>query len=496
MATRAQLLQGARTAADSGNMELAQELARRAQAMPAEEAPAQQQPSGPPVGTGTVLAPEPEPVDNRPSWERDPEGFARRVEEEKAAIAKQYDPTKGQTFGRNALQGAGRSADKLQRGVRQLWNYATGDDEEARQLEQEEAQSRELDKPLMHTGGGNVGYYGTEAAMTLLPATKLAKANAVVKGGRAALALGEAGLGAAQGFVQPTTADESHLTNAGIGGAFGFAMPYIPGVAAAANRGLARIPLFGKPSLMMLEMADRQAGRAAKKVAQEASFANQAAGREAKAAVLRQKAEEKAANLAAKELATATRQRANAVIENQVGRNSGMMTVTDDFAKRLQSLSRHYGDQLPESFHRGVAQINVPGTTARVPYQAVQQMKSDLGTAARAASANRQANSSVLHRAEREVMEGMLATMPQRKANLLRTAYRESASGTSQAARRGVRRPVTPGPVQVPVQAPARGQQLLDNVLDYTKGMPAAFKRQLARRLGYEVYPKDDEEGE
>lgn len=479
MATRAELMQALRNADAAGDTEAASRFAAMIQALPAEGMPAPQEPAAP-------------PPDTRPSWEQDPEGFAQRVEAEKASLQEQYDPTKGQSFGRNVLQGTGRAFSGMGRGVQQLWNYATGDEEDTKRLQQEEAQARGLDEALMGTGGGKVGYYGTEAGLTLLPATKIAKLPAVVKGGRAALAASEAGLGAIQGGMQATTEGESHLSNAGIGATIGAALPYVKPLAGAADKVLARVPIIGKGSLMMREIADRQAGRASREAAQAASLANQAAGREFKAAALRQKAEEKAANLAAKETAAATRDRAKQVIENQVGRNSGLMPVSEDFAKRMASLSRHYGDELPESFHRGVAQINVPGASAKVPYQAVAQMKSDLGAAAREASRAGK-SPSALHRAEREVAEGMLETMPQRRANLLRTAYGEYASGASQSARRGVKRPVTPGPVQVPVQGPGRGQQVMNQVLDYTRGMPAALRRQLARNLVYGVYPKDEE---
>ena len=486
MATRAELMQALRDADAAGDTEATAAITRLIQAQ--EAAPQQ------PVGEGTVLAPKAEPY--MPSWERDPEEFERRRQAAVEESNEQYSPTKGQSFGQNVLQGTGRAFDKMGGGVRQLWNYATGDEEEYARLQKEEEQQRALDDPLMSTGGGKVGYYGTEAGMALLPASKLAKIPAVARGGRAALAASEAGLGAVQGALQPTVEGESHGTNAAIGGTIGAALPYVKPAAAALNRGVARLPLVGAGSRQMLEMSDRAAGRAAKEAAQKASLANQEANRQFKAAALRQKAEEKAANLAAKEMAAATRQRAAQVIENQTGRLSGTMPVSQDFAKRMASLSRHYGEELPESFHRAARQVNVPGmVNVRVPYQAVAQLKSDLGSAARAASASRQ-SASALHKAEREVAQGMLETLPKRRAAALRTAYSEYGSGVSASARRGVKKPpVTPGPVQVPIPVPGRGQAAMQNMMDYTKGMPAVLRRQLLRNVAYDLYP-NEEQGE
>ncbi len=110
------------------------------------------------------------------------------------------DPTG--SFGQNALAGAGKAFSDLGRGVKQVFganNQAEIDD------------SRQLDKPLMATGGGVTGNIAGNVAATL-PAMAIPGVNGVVGG---------AALGAGLGAAQPVATGESRGENMAIGAAGG-----------------------------------------------------------------------------------------------------------------------------------------------------------------------------------------------------------------------------------------------------------------------------------
>lgn len=99
----------------------------------------------------------------------------------------------------------------------------------AEQTNQDVAQSKNLDKPLMETIAGKVGYAGGQIAATMLPlaaAGKLAPAGSTIAKGASALlnpsSYGAAAAsGAVQGALQPVSGDESRLENTLVGGAVG-----------------------------------------------------------------------------------------------------------------------------------------------------------------------------------------------------------------------------------------------------------------------------------
>lgn len=126
------------------------------------------------------------------------------------------------------MAGVGESAVNSGRSLRQMAAYLTGNTDWQNQLDQEEAQARQLDAPLNATTGGSAGRISGEAAQMLLPAGELTKAAQLYKMGTLGVMGAGAAAGAVQGALQPTTGDESRgmnvLGNAAVGGA----IPIVP----------------------------------------------------------------------------------------------------------------------------------------------------------------------------------------------------------------------------------------------------------------------------
>ena len=106
--------------------------------------------------------------------------------------------TEGQSFGQNALAGAGKAFADIGRGVGQFIGAVP-------QSDVDEAEKR--DKPLMQTGGGVTGNIAGNVA-ALLPTMLIPGANSI--GGGAAI-------GSAMGALQPVQTGDSRLGNVGVG---------------------------------------------------------------------------------------------------------------------------------------------------------------------------------------------------------------------------------------------------------------------------------------
>lgn len=146
------------------------------------------------------------------------------------------DPTEGQSFIENVRGGLGKMMVDTGRGVKQLLRI--GDQQQLQQTIDEE---KALSKPLMETGGGLVGNIGGHIGAALLPGAALsrvgniAKLPGLVAAGNAMMAppmtLGGAaigaGMGGAQGLIQPVASDESRAANVMIPAVAGAALPLL-----------------------------------------------------------------------------------------------------------------------------------------------------------------------------------------------------------------------------------------------------------------------------
>lgn len=186
---------------------------------------------------------------------------------------KDADPTKSMTGLQKLGAGMGKAFVDTWEGAKHLKTWALGTDDELKKLQEKEVERQQLDKPLMDTGAGKVGYIAGVMAPTLATMGSgallngaarvpgLANAVAAARGaqvgvagipglptlsaaGRPAIALSEgiplspavnavgkilnpttpwqmAASGAVQGALTPTTGDGQLATNIAVGGAFG-----------------------------------------------------------------------------------------------------------------------------------------------------------------------------------------------------------------------------------------------------------------------------------
>lgn len=135
---------------------------------------------------------------------------ARKLFAQKAAPQESYDPTEGMSGTQKFLAGTGKAMVDLTRGVRQYLPESIGG------LTNEQiAEARERDAPLMKTGAGVAG--------NIIGNVGLALPAAFIPG--AATIPGSAAIGAGYGILQPGVDAAERLTNAAIGGVASAAMP-------------------------------------------------------------------------------------------------------------------------------------------------------------------------------------------------------------------------------------------------------------------------------
>lgn len=124
----------------------------------------------------------------------------------------EYNPTAGNSFGQNAVEGLGKSFMDTLHGGQQLLGMRSASQED---------ETRRLDAPLMRTGGGFAGNVAGQAAQMAVPVPgALAVKGASLLGRAAPLAASVARAGAFSA-TQGVGSDESRLGNTVEGGAFG-----------------------------------------------------------------------------------------------------------------------------------------------------------------------------------------------------------------------------------------------------------------------------------
>jgi hypothetical protein len=116
--------------------------------------------------------------------------------------AETYDPTEGNSLGKNLLIGIGKGMTDIVQGGKQVLGMTSNEDI---------AQKRNIDKAIMNTAGGKVGNILGQTAL-IAPAAFVPGANTY---------LGASLIGAGAGALQPVIEDESRLNNMVMGGAGG-----------------------------------------------------------------------------------------------------------------------------------------------------------------------------------------------------------------------------------------------------------------------------------
>jgi hypothetical protein len=149
----------------------------------------------------------------------------------------EVNPETGGNNAENFAAGVGQSLVSTGRGIRQLWNYATGDEADLAALDAEEAEARKIDERLLGTKAGRTGQIAGHVGQILIPAAGAAKGASLLGKGigltRAlpAIMAAEGAVGGVAGAVQPTVEGESHLQNAKEGAILGAAIPGLGAVA-------------------------------------------------------------------------------------------------------------------------------------------------------------------------------------------------------------------------------------------------------------------------
>lgn len=146
---------------------------------------------------------------------------------EQAALDARRDMVSEMPWYEKLAAGAGQTVDSNIRGIRQLFNMATGDQEDLARLNAEEEDARVNDEALKESGWGKTGQIAGHLAQMAIPAGAVSKGvKALTMGMPRAVQAGsvlaaEGAIGAGYGAAQPTIEGESHADNAAIGAAFG-----------------------------------------------------------------------------------------------------------------------------------------------------------------------------------------------------------------------------------------------------------------------------------
>lgn len=295
------------------------------------------------------------------------------------------------------ISGAGQSVDSSVRGVRQLWNYLSGDDAEYSKLKEDENEARRMDQALLNTGAGRSGQIAGHIAQAALPAGAVAKGAKAAQLGLTGTIAAEAALGAGMGAMQPVAGDESRGVNAAVGGALGAAFPI-------ASK-LAQLPMSAKAALLRT-FAPKGTGGVTDVVAR-----------------LGGKAE-----------------RVRAAAGKQISKlvDDVRVPVGKDLAAKLRGVQRDYGRALPPVARKRINDLIelADSQVTHLKGSAAQTARSDFGKEAAASEGFRQSG---LNKAKRIMDEALEGSMSKSKARQLRAAREQWRTGQKAVS------PVSPG---------------------------------------------------
>jgi len=177
-------------------------------------------PGGPGQGGAGVAAATPPPT-GVPTAPTDEELF----QQDQERMVSQMTPTE------KVLAGMGKSVDGSIRGVRQIWNQATGDEEDLAKLEQDENEARRNDRALMDSGWGKTGNIAGHIMQFAVPGGLAARGIKAAKLGLPSAMAAEGAIGGLMGGITPTAGGESRASNAVTGAVTGAVLPGVAGAA-------------------------------------------------------------------------------------------------------------------------------------------------------------------------------------------------------------------------------------------------------------------------
>lgn len=285
------------------------------------------------------------------------------------------------------LTGAGQSVYSTGKGIQQLYNMATGDEEKLAQLQAEELERRGIDSALLETPGGRAGQVGGYVAQAYVPGSLATKGTqALTMGAPRAAQLGaqigtEAALGAGMGAAQPTAPGESHADNAERGayvGALGRAAP--AAIGAGANLALA------KTGVGPMVDALKRAGRGMETGAE----------------------------------ATARRQAGTALGKAMERVNVPVSPLARDLAR----IGRRYQKDLPDSVIYQIRELGKYGNTAKLKGPAVAEMRTALHREAQASEGIKRSGLESLTRKLDDHVESQMTRAQVKALQQARNTYR------------------------------------------------------------------------
>lgn len=275
-------------------------------------------------------------------------------------------------FGQTLMAGAGQGFNEMDQSGRQLSSYLSGNKALADQVAQEQSTNAEADAALSHTWGGRIGNIGANALVSMLPVGGLeAGASRLAASGIAPRIAALLGKGAVQGgltgafqggYLQPTTAGGSRVTNALIGGGVGAAIPgaisAAPYVAKAVVPTLMAAGAISHPGIFLAAQIaknwmNRGASAAAPAAADVADTAAQAAAQPAA-----QAATQAAAPLTKAQIAKAAKASTDA-IGSQMGAitNNLSVPIGDDVAAKAAAIRDGFGEGLSDNADNALSRL-------------------------------------------------------------------------------------------------------------------------------------------
>lgn len=349
-------------------------------------------PTAPPAPPGAAPGP--------PGAAPAPGGFDRaaymRQQQQEMDLSRRADMAMNP--GRTFFEGMGQSVASTGRGVRQIWNKATGDDQELARLEADEMEARRLDAPLLKSGAGRTGQVVGHIAQAAIPGGMALKIPKVAQMGvKGAIAV-ESALGAVTGGIQPigdgsdvpgAPRYESRAKNAAAGAVVG---ALAPGFGKALKGGAALASAAMNPKAAIIRMGQNMMKSGESVAGPAAEAARRYAG-------------------------------------NKIAAITGPMKIeAKDLAPKLRTVINDYRDVLPEPIYdRFVRAATAPSTTSHKGTY-VQKLREMIG--AELADRNTTGSTKVaLQEARRALDSAVLQVLPKDKARALRAAQEAYRTG-------------------------------------------------------------------
>jgi hypothetical protein len=267
------------------------------------------------------------------------------------------------------------------------------------------------------------GNLATSIGTWLLPGSAVSKAT---KGaGLPAVIAAETGLGALQGATESVVDDSEREGNVKVGALIGGTLPFLQKTGDIVEN----IPVLGYPVSQARNRKAAALMEEAKRVNVNNKNAVDALRDAEKLRVQRinsgidaAKVNSKQAEAIARAEFPVQRKAKLRAIGAELGEHvkGQPITVPPSTVRKLRSLQRRFGDELPEAFNRSVDELEAISKFGKGKGEMMQQMKAAFGDAARSGKYNKTA----MDEAERIMADTIMSGLPKARAEALRQTYR------------------------------------------------------------------------